>query len=211
MFTGIIQKKGHLVSRSLQGKQGVLVIRPDTPFENPTLGESIAVNGVCLTLSEIRQEQLVFDTLAQTLSKTNLGILPIGAMLNLERAIALSERFGGHFVQGHVDAAATIHAIGKTEDDFVITLALPDAIQGIIIPTGSVTLDGISLTVTEVTADTFSVHIIPTTLRDTALATKKAGDTVNIEGDILGKYIFHLTRSKTKSDVTMETLFKAGF
>ncbi len=212
MFTGIVQMVGKITHREIQAKQGILKIMPSQKLEDPILGESIAINGVCLTLTNVgSQGELTFDALAQTLRVTNLGELNIGSAVNMERAVRPIDRLGGHFVQGHVDTTGKILGLEKKDDDVVVTVELPEKLKNLIIPTGSITLDGISLTVVKVTSSTFTVHLIPTTLSDTALTHRKIGDALNLEGDIIGKYIQHMLGKAPNSNVTLDMLFKAGF
>ena len=212
MFTGLIQGKGRIVSRGGNS----LVIRPDNAIENPVYGESIAVNGCCLTLEKAVGKELTFHTMEVSLRRTNLGALPVGSSVNLERALRMGDRLGGHIVQGHVDTAAQVLECGKLPDgDFLLKIALDAEFAPLIVAKGSVAVDGVSLTVAEAGVDYFAVRLIPVTRHDTALEERTAGSLVNLEFDVLGRYVLRmeeLRRNESGSGgVTMDTLREAGF
>lgn len=215
MFTGLIQAMGRIARRS----GGKLIVKPDVPPEDPVRGESIAVNGCCLTLERASAEGLEFHTLAESLRRTNLGTLPIGAAVNLERALRPGDRMGGHIVQGHVDTAAEVLECRRLADgDFALTVALPPAFAALVTEKGSVAVDGVSLTVAEAGRDRFSVRLIPVTLEETALRDRRPGTPVNLEFDIIGRYVARmlemrgdLPSSETESGITLEKLREAGF
>ncbi|WP_028561346.1 riboflavin synthase [Paenibacillus pinihumi] len=193
MFTGLIEEIGTLQGVRQQGEALVLTIGASKVLEGVQLGDSISINGVCLTVISFTGSSFSVDVVPQTYRHTNLGTLQNGQSVNLERAMAANGRFGGHIVQGHVDATGIIKA-RETEVNAVVFQIEPaeERLMRHIIPQGSVTLDGISLTVAKTDGARFSVSIIPHTLKETALQWKRAGDTVNIETDILGKYVDHL-------------------
>ena len=212
MFTGLVQTLGRIAERS----GGKLVIRPAVMPENPVRGESIAVNGCCLTLESFTGGVLTFHTLQESLRRTNLGRLPLGSQVNLERALRLGDPLGGHIVQGHVDTAAEVLGLGVLSDgDCDLRIALEQEYAPLVVTSGSVAVDGVSLTVAEIGADFFSVRLIPVTLEDTALAGRTPGTTVNLEFDILGRYILRQSelreRGPARGGVTMDTLREAGF
>ncbi len=212
MFTGLVQGKGRIISRT--GNK--LTIQPDFILEEPVYGESIAVNGCCLTLESASGGKLTFHTMEETLLRTNLGMLPIGSAVNMERALRLGDRLGGHIVQGHVDTAAKVLECRKSADgDFIFAVALDPDFANLVVEKGGIAIDGVSLTVVEAASDFFSVRLIPVTLHDTALLERKAGAMVNLEFDVVGRYILRmmdLQKSSPKSSgVTMETLLEAGF
>ena len=217
MFTGLVQQVGTLVSAS----SGRLLIRPAHRIENPVTGESIAVNGCCLTLERVNAAgELEFHTLAETLNRSNLGKLAPGSPVNLERALALGDRLGGHLVQGHVDAVAEVVAQKRNSNgDVELVVRIPEGFAVELVEKGSITIDGVSLTVATLTEQTFSVCLIPQTLADTALASKSAGTFVNLEGDIIGKYVRRFlevsnrsgSQKDTSSGITYEKLREAGF
>ncbi len=217
MFTGLIETTGVIVDIKQNGNAGVLQFKANKPLENLQYGESIAVNGVCLTLSkEMSDGSLEFHTLSETLKRTNLGTLMTGDIINIERAVPLGGRMGGHLVQGHIDTTSEIREIRKAEDDYVVSIKTPASLYPYLIPKGSITIDGISLTLVEVNEKYFTVHIIPVTLEDTSLKQKKTGDLVNLESDLIGKYVYHQLSNMSNnqnnvSKVNMESLINAGF
>ena len=213
MFTGLTEMKGTLLARKLQGDAGKLMIQTDSPFFDLQQGESIAVNGVCLTLeSGMNGGPLVFHVMRETFSRTNLGSEPIGAVVNLERAMPANGRFGGHIVSGHVDACGKVISLQKRDSDTELTVEVPENLMPFLVEKGSVAVDGVSLTVEAVENNTFRIGLIPTTLADTNLSGKKVGSQVNLETDIIGKYVAaFLGKTGGKRGVTMETLAGAGF
>lgn len=212
MFTGLVQGMGKIVARS----NGKLVIKPEFTVDAPVYGESIAVNGCCLTLESAGNGELVFHTLEESLRRTNLGLLPVNAKVNLERALRVGDRLGGHIVQGHVDTAAEVLECRQTSDgDFKLAIALERQYAGLVVEKGGIAVDGVSLTVVEAAEDFFAVRLIPVTLHDTALSQRSAGTPVNLEFDVVGRYILRMMelrdKKKTSSPITMETLLEAGF
>jgi len=213
MFTGLIQQVGRLEKVSIQGETGQLIVNA-TRTEPLDIGESIAINGTCLTLVEQTGRQLTFDVLRETLEKTVLGGKPIGARLHLERAMRIGDSIGGHLVSGHVDGTGSIHQIERTGRDHILVISAPELIPEII-PKGSIAVDGISLTVVDVDskAGTFTVHIIPHTWNETALPDLSAGMDVNLETDMIGKYVRARLEatSDSKPSLTWDKLRDAGF
>ena len=213
MFTGLVQGMGRIVSRSA----GKLVIRPDEPISDPVYGESIAVNGCCLTLENNSGSELVFHTLEESLRRTNLGALLPGSRVNLERALRLGDRLGGHIVQGHVDTAAEVIECRRMPDgDFKFAVKLDPQFASLVVEKGGIAIDGVSLTVVEAGMDMFAVRLIPVTLQDTALSERTPGSLVNLEFDVVGRYILRMMEIKENtgsksSGITMETLLEAGF
>ena len=219
MFTGFIQQIGTVVSSS--GSR--MLIRPGRRIESPVVGESIAVNGCCLTLERINAAgELSFFTLAETLNRSTLGRLSAGSLVNMERALALGDRLGGHLVQGHVDAVAAVAGQRiKADGDVELEIVIPDGFAPELVEKGSIAVDGVSLTVAKLTERTFSVCLIPQTLADTVLGSRTAGTFVNLEGDIVGKYvrrILSLSRPEpageteaSSGSITYEKLREAGF
>ena len=212
MFTGIIETVGRLEdTRPVPGGRRLRVAVGDIADACP-LGASVAVNGVCLTVAQTMANALDFDAVTETLSKSLLGEKHIGDRLNIERALRVGDRLDGHFVQGHVDGTARVRSIVASAQEHVITLEPPAALMSLMIPKGSVTLDGVSLTIADVTGSTFSVAIIPTTLALTTLVDLQAGDRVNVESDILVRTIMHqLGRTDAPGGLTMDTLRQAGY
>ena len=214
MFTGLVEKTGVIVERNVSGGDGVFSVRPDSRFTDLKYGESIAVNGTCLTMErELSDGTVVFHVLAETLKRTNLGFLPLGGVVNLERALAVGDRLGGHIVSGHVDVTGAIKAVRNIGDDFEYEVEMPDSLKPFMVEKGSVTIDGISLTVVEVGDSSFTVHLIPVTWTETALRDRKQGDVVNLEGDIIGKFVARQMSlgNYGQSNVTMTSLHEAGW
>ncbi|WP_058303795.1 riboflavin synthase [Gorillibacterium timonense] len=219
MFTGIIEEIGTMKGIKRQGQALVLTVGASRILEDVHLGDSIAVNGVCLTVISFDAASVSMDVMPETYRKTSLRLLQPGSRVNLERAMAAGGRYGGHMVQGHVDTTGTIRNREREENAVVYTIEpeKPEVLR-YIIPQGSVAIDGISLTVVDTADRTFTVSIIPHTLQETILADKYAGDTVNLECDILGKYIERLLRypaaaasSHKQSGLTEQFLAENGF
>ncbi|MFF2090164.1 riboflavin synthase [Paenibacillus sp. NPDC058174] len=193
MFTGLIEEVGTMRQASKRGEAMVLTIEASIVTDGVALGDSISVNGVCLTVTEYAKGSFTADVMPETYRKSNLDRLRPGQAVNLERAMLAGGRFGGHIVQGHVDGTGIITGREPYANAVVFTIRLADSdLLRYIIPKGSVTIDGISLTVIDAGKDGFSVSIIPHTLKETALLGKKPGETVNIECDVIGKYVDHL-------------------
>ncbi|OYO08374.1 riboflavin synthase [Enemella evansiae] len=189
MFTGIVEELGEIVELDDRGESAVLRIRGPLVVSDASHGASIAVNGVCLTVTDHDAETFAVDVMAETLNHSSLGDLVPGSRVNLERAMAANGRFGGHIVQGHVDGTARIVSRTPGQDWEVVGIELPAGLARYVVHKGSITVDGISLTVSAVTDDTFEVSLIPTTLALTTLGTKQPGETVNLEVDVLAKYL----------------------
>ncbi|MBR4664486.1 MAG: riboflavin synthase, partial [Lentisphaeria bacterium] len=199
---------------AMSGKAGKLRIESRKILSDPVPGESIAVNGVCLTLEKASGAVLEFHVLEETFRKTNLGLLQRGAQVNLERAMALGDRFGGHIVSGHVDGTGKILALGRNGDDIVLTVSCSPELRQYMVPKGSIAVNGISLTLAELDDDRFSIHIIPTTWNETNLSDCPVGSLVNLECDMLGKYVLAMLQRLELSagnKINMETLKNAGF
>lgn len=215
MFTGLVLTTASVKKRVLSGASGKLVLAPSVKLDKLEKGESIAVNGACLTLEKEEQGLLCFHVLAETFKRTNLGKLPVGSIVNIERAMQSGSRFGGHIVQGHVDTVSEIVRIGKNGSDTELEITLPDEFQPFVIEKGSIAIDGISLTLVDVKNGSCSVRIIPHTWNETNLRTRKKGDLVNIETDLLAKYVQKqlsaITDKTNKSNISMETLRDAGW
>jgi riboflavin synthase len=193
MFTGLVEEIGQMKGVTRQGEAMRLVIGASRVLEGVMLGDSISVSGVCLTVTSFDRSSFSADVMPETYRKSNLHQLRAGAKVNLERAMQAGARFGGHIVQGHIDGTGTITGREADANAVVYRIELDDpASLKYVIPKGSITIDGISLTVVDVAAHSLTVSIIPHTLGETALQHKHAGDTVNIECDIIGKYVDHL-------------------
>ncbi len=213
MFTGIIEEIGTVKAVQHSGSNSFIRIEAKKVLEDVHLGDSIAVNGVCLTVTHFDSTTFQADVMNETLSRSSLGSLRNGSPVNLERAMAAGGRFGGHIVSGHIDGTGTVSDIRNDGIAVWYTISANADILRYIVEKGSIAIDGISLTVAKVTDDSFSVSIIPHTASVTILGTKKTGDIVNLENDIVGKYVEKLMKpaQAQKSGLTMETLAKNGF
>ncbi len=214
MFTGIVRHVGLVknVSRSFGGRSFTIDLGPLA--QGLSQGDSVAVMGACLTASSISAPTAKFDVIAETLSKTTLGSLQKGSNVNLERSLQLSDALDGHLVQGHVDGVAEVRTI-RTGSEYVIELTADPGLTLQMVSQGSICINGVSLTLVDVSERSFSVALIPTTLGDTTLGELKSGSKVNIETDIIGKYVQKylgtLSRGSNSSGVTLDSLRQAGF
>jgi riboflavin synthase len=206
MFTGIVEELGKAESIST----GKIVVSAKKTCEGTVLGDSIAVNGICLTVINIADNKLTFETMPETLKRTNLGLLSVGDEVNLERALAVGGRMGGHFVQGHVDGIGQIQSLTSDGDATIIRFKAPKELMRYIVLKGFIAVDGTSLTVVDCNADSFSVSLVGFTKQNTILGKKKASDTVNLEVDILAKYVENLIKGE-KSNISMNMLAEHGF
>ena len=216
MFTGIVEEVGTIRSVVSGGSSGEIAINARTVLENTKIGDSIAVNGVCLTVTKMTDGGFTADVMPETLRRSNLGRLHIGDSVNLERAMAADGRFGGHIVSGHIDGVGTVAEMKRESNAVWVKISAASEILRLIVEKGSIAIDGISLTVAEVTNRDFSVSIIPHTGNETTLLKKQIGNRVNLENDIVGKYVEKLLQSKsvpskTESKITMEFLREHGF
>lgn len=190
MFTGIVEERGRviLVGRWQNGGTRIAVLGPKV-FHDSGPGDSVAVNGVCLTVVERSAGAMSFDLADETLERTTLGILGAGRHVNLERPVTLATRLGGHLVQGHVDAVATVRAVTPAGSGSELTIEIPDGLAPYIVEKGSIAVDGVSLTVAAVNGDAFTVALIPHTLEATTLGDLRPEDRVNLEADVVAKYL----------------------
>lgn len=216
MFTGIIEEVGTIVSVQKGVKSARLSVKGSVVFGDIKLGDSVAVNGVCLTVAAFRRNEFTADVMNETLTRSNLGDLHAGSSVNLERAMASNGRFGGHIVSGHIDGLGHIVSTDQDDNAVWVTIAATQKILKFIVEKGSIAIDGISLTVASVSENSFAVSVIPHTGKATGLLNKKVGDTVNLENDVVGKYIerflsFQSTAEKPKSTISAEFLANAGF
>ena len=216
MFTGIIEETGTVRSVSLLGDSGAIQIGADLILDGTRPGDSIAVNGVCLTVTTITDKSFTADVMAETLRRSNLGQLRTGDQVNLERAMSAEGRFGGHIVSGHIDGIGTISFMEKEGNATWVYIRTSAGILALIVEKGSIAIDGISLTVAKVGGEDFAVSIIPHTSFHTTLLKKKPGDMVNLENDIVGKYVQRLLgqpqqETMHKSRITEEFLRENGF
>lgn len=211
MFTGIIEETGVLKEQN----GGNLVIQADKVLEDVHLGDSIAVNGVCLTVTEFQKNWFRADVMAETLRRSSLGTLKKGSRVNLERAMAANGRFGGHIVSGHIDGTGTVENMQREGNAIWVTISCGAALLRYIAEKGSIAIDGISLTVAEVRENGFRVSIIPHTGEETTLLARRTGDMVNLETDIIAKYVermmFPKEAEEKKSGIDLEFLRENGF
>jgi len=199
MFTGIIQGQGRLAAVQRNGQERVLAIRALFALEGIVIGESIAVNGACLTVESGRDGSFTAYASAETLNRTNLSLLRPDALVNLERALEIGQRLGGHFVTGHVDCLATVQSVRDAGQSLCVRLAFPVEYGELVIPKGSVALDGVSLTVNNCGDDFLEVNVIPETRRTTTIAFWAPGTRVNMEADMIGKYVLRMLATRRKS------------
>ncbi len=213
MFTGIVEDIG-VIERITPGAQSLrLHVRSEKALEDASIGDSIAINGVCLTVSEMTEQSFVADVIPETMKATTLGQLSVGSSVNVERAMQANDRFGGHFVTGHVDTVGTIVRTTRRDNARYVEIETSKEFQSYYITKGSVAVDGTSLTVFGVTDSGFIISLIPTTEKDTVLGHKDVGDTVNVECDMFAKYIDRLleARESKSQGITMDTLVENGF
>ena len=212
MFTGLVEETGTLQRVQRGAKSAVLTIRASVVLEDLRVGDSIAVNGVCLTAVSHDQSFFTADVMHETLDRSSLGKLIPGCRVNLERAMRADGRFGGHMVAGHVDGTGTVRSVRKDDNAVWYTIAADPKVLRYIVEKGSIAVDGISLTVAHVTARDFSVSVIPHTAAVTTLSDRRPGDTVNLENDIVGKYVEKLLgRSAGAGGITRGMLAENGF
>ena len=217
MFTGIILGKGKVVEKRASGSGMVFSLDADFDLNDPEEGESIAVNGVCLTAMNINARRFTVDVSPESLARTNLGKLSVGSKVNLERALRLSDRLGGHMVSGHVDAVSKVLERRPLGDFVQFTFGVPAGLAKYIIEKGSIAIDGTSLTVNSCDDKIFSIVIIPHTLEVTLLGTVREGDSVNIEVDLIGKYVEKMLQAepdnsdKFHGGINPEFLARHGF
>ncbi len=220
MFTGIIEGPGTISGIKPSGHSRRMAINADYELDNTKIGDSIAVNGACLTVVSFSGRRFEVDVSPETVAKTTLGKARIGDRVNLERALRISDRIDGHLVSGHIDGIGTIKSRKTEENAIIITFNIPESVAYYLIKKGSVAVDGISLTVNECDHESFQVSIIPHTAKLTTLGFKKISDSVNVETDMIGKYVERfVTQTQSgenkkeagKASVDMQFLAKAGF
>ena len=215
MFTGLIESTGVFISAAMTGKAGRLRVESKKIFDRPEPGESIAVNGTCLTLEKAAGAMLEFYVMEESFRRTNLGLLKRGDTVNLERAMMMAARFGGHIVSGHVDGIGKVLSLGRDGDDMVLAVSCAPELRRYMVPKGSIAVNGISLTIADLQDDHFTVHVIPTTWNETNLPCCGKGSSVNLECDMLGKYVLSMLERTgavpSGSTVNMDTLRNAGF
>ena len=219
MFTGIIRSIGTLAARTLGGQDGRLTIRCPEIVSQVELGSSICTSGVCLTATKITSEGFEADLSGETLGRTTLGKLPIGGKVNIEPSLRVGDEVGGHFVSGHVDAVTKILALERQGDSWDLSLELPDSITRLVAEKGSVAIDGISLTVARLEAARFSVAVVPFTYENTTLSGRRPGDEINLEADMLARYVERMLspvpakkkKKESSESITEALLYDHGF
>jgi riboflavin synthase len=211
MFTGIVETVGNI--REIKGVDRGVSLRITAPdiFDDLKIGDSVAVDGVCLTAKVVTVDDFVADVSAETLSRTTLGKLKTGDKVNMERALRLSDRLGGHIVSGHIDGTAKLQAKAKEGESVKLSFVMGRELLRYVITKGSIAVDGISLTVNEVADNGFFVNIIPHTAQNTTILDKKAGDEANIEVDVIGKYVERLLGKGKESNIDRAFLSEHGF
>lgn len=221
MFTGIVEELGKIRRLDLSGNSGTISIQAKKVLEGTQIGDSIAVNGICLTVTSLLSDGFTADVMAETIRRSSLKAVGAGSYVNLERAMAANGRFGGHIVSGHIDGTGTILSMKREENAVWVRITAEDSILRLIVEKGSICIDGISLTVAAVDEVSFSVSVIPHTGEETTLLRRSPGDPVNLENDVVGKYVERLlgfvpaegmNKKKTqKSNLTMDMLRDYGF
>ncbi|WMC93446.1 riboflavin synthase [Kineothrix sp. MB12-C1] len=212
MFTGVIEEIGKIQDIKKKTSSAILSVQAWKIMQDIQLGDSIAVNGVCLTVTSISPNGFTADVMHETLNRSSLGNLRIGNCVNLERAMPANGRFGGHIVSGHIDGIGTISEIRRDDNALWYTIKTPLPILRYIIEKGSIAIDGISLTVARVYKDSFSVSVIPHTASLTTLSGRRVGDSVNLENDCIGKYVERLMGKESQNNnITAGFLAKHGF
>lgn len=216
MFTGIIEEVGRVTGIVRSAKSSILQISGSAVLNGVKIGDSIAVNGVCLTVTSFSKTSFRADVMNETMIRSSLGLLRLSSPVNLERAMPANGRFGGHLVSGHIDGTGTIAMIERDDNAIWFTVEAPSSLMKYIVEKGSIAIDGISLTVAKVTPSSFRVSVIPHTAKETALTQKTTGDAVNLENDMVGKYIerfltFYETEKKPACVMTKEFLARAGY
>ena len=215
MFTGIVEEKGKVRYMQLGGESGVLSVKAKKVLQGTKIGDSIAVDGVCLTVTSLQPDGFTADVMTETIRRSSLGSCKAGSQVNLERAMAADGRFGGHIVSGHIDGTGVVRSMVREENAVWISIETSPQILRLIVEKGSICIDGISLTVAKVDETGFQVSVIPHTGEETTLLEKVPGNLVNLENDVIGKYVEKLLglnkKEKKESGITMEFLEKFGF
>ncbi len=214
MFTGIIEELGVVKGLAVRGPSGQITIQAKKVLEGTRTGDSIAVNGICLTVVSMDRDSFTADVMAETFRRSSLGACQPGSLVNLERAMAADGRFGGHIVSGHIDGTGVIREYRTEANAVWVRIKAAPEILGLVVEKGSISIDGISLTVAAVSGTDFQVSVIPHTGQETTLLRKRPGDRVNLENDLVGKYVEKLLGASTRkpgSRITMEFLEENGF
>jgi riboflavin synthase len=212
MFTGLIEEVGSVKEIRKGSSSAFLAVKAAKVLKDIKVGDSISVNGACLTVKAINSDSFSVDIISETLEKTNLAVLGVGDEVNLERAMRLSERLGGHLLSGHIDEVGTIDGKNGAKDNFVLRIGVSQKIIKYIVPQGSIAVDGVSLTVVDCDRCNFTVAIIPHTAQATTLGARKIRDMVNLEADLIAKYVEKLLGKRDGiSNITNDFLIKLGY
>ncbi|MCL2602324.1 MAG: riboflavin synthase [Treponema sp.] len=211
MFTGIIEEVGVVASMTRESGRARLVIRAEAVLEGTKYGDSINIEGACQTVAELDGSTFTVFTLAESLKKTTLGELRVGSRVNLERAMTPNTRMGGHMVQGHVSAAVSIRELSRADNNVYLSVEVPGDLIRLCVPEGSIALDGISLTVAKISGTLVTVNVIPVTIESTTLRYKKPGDRMNLETDIIGRYVERYLAPFISQPLSAERLRELGY
>ncbi len=214
MFTGLIETLGVIKTVNSSQKSVIITVKPSKKLENVKIGESISIDGACLTVESVSNHELSFTAVQESLKRTTLSKLSAGSMVNMERALKLGDRLDGHIVQGHVDDVGTISKLEMVGNSLLLSVKVPHILVRFLAEKGSVAVDGISLTIAESKNDVIIISLIPQTLSDTTIVKKRVGDKVNIECDLFARYIFQQLSSNSienSDDRLMTLLEKNGF
>jgi riboflavin synthase len=212
MFTGLVEEIGLIKTVVSQNQSKQLTLYAKKICQDLKIGDSVAVNGVCLTAVSVSDPQFTVEAVEETLYRTNLEKLVPGSLVNLERALRTGDRLGGHFVQGHVDGTGKIMEVQNRQPGLWLVLDLPGELLPFCVEKGSIALDGVSLTIADIHGSRISVAVIPHTAAKTIIGNKKAGDSINIEVDLLGKYVYKLiNKVDSETNITIDKLNKLGF
>lgn len=217
VFTGIVEETGRVLALEIHGSTGRIELAADKVLEGTRIGDSIAVNGVCLTVTSLAARGFTADVMPETVARSSLGQCKPGDRVNLERAMAADGRFGGHIVSGHIDGTGTIESLEHDGNAVWVSIRAKEEILRLIVEKGSIAIDGISLTVAYVNGERFKVSVIPHTGAETTLLGRRPGEIVNLENDVVGKYVEKLLRSGASEEkeqtggMTMDFLLENGF
>ncbi len=213
MFTGLVQEIGHLRTIDKKGSFQRLQVEATSIMEFLSIGDSVAINGVCQTIVDLGQDRFSVECVAETLARTTLSTVEIGQPVNLEPALRLSDRLGGHFVQGHIDDVGYLQTITEKNSEWSIHVSAPLPLLRYIATKGSIAIDGISLTVANVNSEGFTVSVIPHTFNNTVMRYRKVGDSVNLEVDLIARYLDQLVSKANRPDskLTLENLRQMGY
>lgn len=211
MFTGLIETKGKIEALKTRGNYAVLTISSVIPIDQIEIGESVSCDGACLTVIEKQKDKFVVEASQETAAKTTLNRLRVGDFLNVERALRVGSRLGGHFVSGHIDCTGTVDYLKPVGESLELAVKYDEGFDPYVIDKGSIAVNGVSLTVNNTRPGWFSVNLIPHTANETTLEKLKSGSLVNLEFDLIGKYIVKMNTAASRSGLTVDTILKSGW